>query len=159
MAIVTAFGSPSIPSIPASAAISMTWVVSGTPSIPSVAASGNILFSTTWPVSIPENFQVGGYSETEADNTIRTTMSVGPDKIRRRTTANVRMVSGVFWLTTTQYNTLRNFFENTVSYGTVPFIKSDAHGVNRLFRFSRPPVYTPNGPNNWLVKVELEEMP
>lgn len=159
MATVTAFGSPSISSISASAAVSMTWLVSGSPFIPSIAASGDTLFSTVWPTSIPDNFQVGGYSETGSDNLIRTAMSVGPDKVRRRTTANVRQIVGSFWLTSAQYTTLRNFFENEVAYGAVPFIKLDAHGINRLFRFSKPPVYTPNGPNNWQVRVELEEMP
>lgn len=113
----------------------------------------------TYPASLPTTFQVDGYRETDSDNTIRTSMDVGPDKIRRRTTANSRIVVGTMWLTQTQYTTFRAFFETDTSYGTDTFDFTDVHGVLRTYRFYKPPQYEPNGPINWKVKLEWEELP
>jgi len=138
MALVTATGSPSI-------------------SIP--IAQGVSKINYAWPNTLPNFFQVKGFIETGAVNAIRSTMDVGPDKLRRRTTTGIRNHVGNMWLTTTQYTTLRTFFEDTISFGVISFTMNDAHGTNRTFRFIRPPRYTTIGPDNWQVKLELEELP
>ncbi len=112
-----------------------------------------------WPGTLPQNFQVSGYAERGADNIIRTTMDVGPDKVRQRTVSNVRTVKGTMWLTPAQYTELRTFFEVTHQYGALTFTKDDEHGINRTWRFVTPPVYNTLGPENWQVKLDLEEMP
>jgi hypothetical protein len=112
-----------------------------------------------WPGTLPEFFQVGGFVEIGADNVIRSPMDVGPDKLRLRTTASTRRHTGNMWLTTAQYTALRTFFETTQSYGALSFTMDDAHGVNKTFRFLNPPRYNTVGPNNWQVKLDLEEMP
>lgn len=112
-----------------------------------------------WTGTLPQNFQVQGYSEVGADNTIRTKMEVGPNKIRKRTTSNVRIVSGTMWLTPAQYTELRDFYENIHEYGSLSFTKDDEHGINRTWRFVNPPVYSTVGPENWQVKLQIEEMP
>lgn len=112
-----------------------------------------------WPATLPQNFQVQGYSESGADNILRTTMDVGPDKLRRRTTSNVRRVTGSMWLTPAQYTELRTFFEVTHQFGALTFTKDDEHGINRTWRFISPPVYSTVGPENWQVRLQLEEMP
>jgi hypothetical protein len=112
-----------------------------------------------WSGTLPQNFQVPGYSETGAENTLRTRMDVGPSKVRKRTTSNVRTVTGLMWLTPAQYTELRTFYEVTHEYGALTFTKDDEHGINRTWRFVKPPVYTTLGPENWQVRLELEEMP
>jgi len=112
-----------------------------------------------WPGTLPDFFQVGGYTEKGADNLIRTNMDVGPAKVRRRTVTNIRSIVGNMWLTSAQYTAMKTFFEVTQAYGSLTFTMDDAHAVNQTWRFVKPPVYTTVGPNNWQVKLDLEEMP
>lgn len=112
-----------------------------------------------WPVTLPEYWQVSGFKETGADNTIRTRMDVGPAKVRRRTATNIRTVSGRMWLTNAQYTIMRTFYETDTLYGSDTFTMDDVHGTNRTWRFTKPPEYTTVGPNNWQVTLNLEEMP
>ncbi len=112
-----------------------------------------------WPGTLPQNFQVSGYSERGANNIIRTKMDIGPDKVRQRTVSNVRTVQGDMWLTVAQYTIMRTFFEDDHDYGALTFTKDDEHNINRTWRFISPPIYTTIGPENWQVRLELEEMP
>lgn len=112
-----------------------------------------------WPGTLPDFFQVAGFVEIGANNIIRSAVDVGPEKVRRRTITNVRRHTGSMWLTAAQYTILRDFFENTHEYGALSFTMDDAHGTNRTFRFIVPPRYTTVGPNNWQVKLDLEELP
>lgn len=112
-----------------------------------------------WPGTLPDFFQVGGYSEKGPDNIIRTTMDVGPDKLRRRTVTNIRSIVGNMWLTNSQYDDMVTFFETTQLYGAISFTMDDAHGVNKTWRFVDSPVYTTIGPDNWQVRLSLEELP
>ena len=112
-----------------------------------------------WPGTLPDFFQVGGYKELGANNILRSDMDVGPAKVRRRTTSNVRPVVGNMWLTTAQYTALKTFFETTQAYGALSFTMDDAHGVSKTWRFVRPPAYRTLGPENWQVQLNLEEMP
>jgi len=112
-----------------------------------------------WSGTLPEFFQQSGFVEIGADNLIRTKMDVGPAKVRRRTITNVRTVSGNMWLTTAQYNELVTFYEVTHNFGADTFTMDDAHGVNQTWRFVTPPRYTTVGPDNWQVKLSLEQMP
>lgn len=112
-----------------------------------------------WPGTLPDFFQVDGYTEEGANNLIRSNMDVGPAKVRRRTTANIRSVTGRMWITAAQYTILRDYFEVTQAYGSLTFTMDDARGTNRTWRFVKPPRYTPNGPLEWIVQLTLEEMP
>ena len=112
-----------------------------------------------YPGTLPTNFQVQGYKETGANNQIRTSMDVGPDKVRRRTTANVRVVVGSFFLTPAQYTTFKSFYEVDTAYGVLPHDFTDPHGNTNEYRFTKPPVYIPNGNVEWQVQVEWEELP
>ncbi len=112
-----------------------------------------------YPGTLPTNFQTQGYKETGADNQIRSQMDVGPQKVRRRTTANVRKITGQFFLTPAQYTTFKTFYETDTSYGVTPFDFTDPHGNTNEYRFVKPPVYSPNGNVEWLVRVEWEQLP
>ena len=111
-----------------------------------------------WPGTLPNLFQVQGFVETGAENTIRSNMDVGPAKLRRRTTTGIRTHSGAMWLTDAQYTAMRTYYEVTQKFGSLSFTLDDAHGTNRTFRFLTPPKYTTVGPNNWQVKLDLEEL-
>lgn len=112
-----------------------------------------------WPGTLPQNFQTSGYQETGANNTIRTQMEVGPDKVRKRTSSDVRTVTGRMYITGAQYTIMRDFYENLHEYGALSFTKDDEHGTNRTWRFVKPPAYTHIGADNWWVRLEIEELP
>ena len=112
-----------------------------------------------WPATLPDFFQVGGFQEISAINTIRTKMEVGPDKVRRRTSTDVRTHVGNMWLTDAQYTILETFYVTDHLSGALSFTMDDAHGNNQTFRFVKPPSYTTVGPNNWQVRLDLEELP
>ena len=43
----------------------------------------------TWPASLPQYVQEGGYQETLQDQTVESNMETGPAKIRRRFTKSI----------------------------------------------------------------------
>lgn len=54
---------------------------------------------------------LNGYNETSPDRVIRSSMEVGPQKIRRRSSSAVRKVSMTMTLTDDQYETFDAFFD------------------------------------------------
>jgi hypothetical protein len=74
--------------------------------------------SFVWPLDLPQVPQ-RGYSEELGVSILRTTMDLGPAKLRRRgTRPDVLNVS--FLMTSSQVETLENFVENTIK-GTARF--------------------------------------
>ena len=77
-----------------------------------------------WPSDLPDRWLRSGLSESLADNTIRSQVDRGPAKVRRRTIAGVRTVSGSMHMTHAQWDTLVNFYNDTVK-GTIEFAMPD----------------------------------
>lgn len=68
----------------------------------------------TWPVTLPQQFLMQGYSETPPSNIIRSTMDQGPPKDRRRSTDNERLFSVSMELTEAQIAIWEDFYYNTI---------------------------------------------
>lgn len=112
---------------------------------------------TTWPVTLPTYFDVNGYSEREPANTIRQTMDAGPPKVRRRSTAAPRPVTGQMVLTMAQVTALSTFFNTTTFSGTLTF-DGLLHPRTRAtveWQFTGEPAYAPHGNNGTLFVVTL----
>jgi hypothetical protein len=75
----------------------------------------------TWPSSLPQAFVMDSYQEQLADNSIRDQFDVGPAGVRRRSTAAVYQISGPMRMTTTQWETLKTFYNDTILHGSMPF--------------------------------------
>ena len=75
----------------------------------------------TWPASLPSAPLVGGFSETLPDTLIRTSMDVGADKVRRRSTVQVIDMKMAFLLSKAQLATLTTFFITTTNGGADKF--------------------------------------
>lgn len=114
---------------------------------------------TTWPATLPAPL-LAGYQETLADNTLRSQMDKGPDKVRRHTTANVRPLSFSLVLTATQLSALIAFYNTTTLGGSLAFDFTDIRTSETLScRFSTPPVFSPVGGGPYTVNISLEVLP
>ena len=74
-----------------------------------------------WPASLPQNILSQGYSEAFADNRIRTSMDIGPAKVRRRGTVAVIPIRGNIIVTAAQLETLETFYNDTLYNGALRF--------------------------------------
>lgn len=96
-----------------------------------------------WPSTLPNELLQRGYSHETADALLRSSMEVGPSKVRRRHTAGVENVTGNMLLTEAQLGVLRSFFDVTLKYGALRFSASDPVSlVAREFRFTAPIKWT-----------------
>src|SRR4051812_37350345 len=78
-----------------------------------------------WPISLPLTLLIDGYSKTLPATTIRSSMDIGPDKVRQRATAGVTPRKGRLLLTADQADTLEAFFNITLAGGALPFDWND----------------------------------
>lgn len=112
-----------------------------------------------WPVSLPQVALAKNFSRSPADNTIRTKMSAGPDKVRCRGSAAVQGQPVRYSMTTDQMETL-DYFYKTETGGAEEFSWPGPFGDESLMvRFTSPPKYTYTGPDLWEASVELEILP
>jgi hypothetical protein len=113
----------------------------------------------SWPSGLPQIPLMAGYEETFPDTAIRTEMEVGPAKVRRRTSHNVRPLSVGFYLTTAQVDILDTFYSTTLSGGTLAFDHEHPRtGDAAELRFTGPPKISVAGAD-YLAEFGLEIMP
>lgn len=113
-----------------------------------------------WPASLPCRFTATSQSHEGADNLIRSEMSVGPDKARRRSTASVSRLSGDMVMTSAQRATFATFIKQEAKDGALPFTFKDPYGTGSiLVRYV--PAYRVSrfGAGKWLVSLQLEVLP
>ena len=96
-----------------------------------------------WPSTLPTELLQRGYSHEMPDVLLRTSVEVGPAKVRRRATAAVQNVSGRMLLTEVQLGTLRTFYDTTLKGGSLRFAASDPVSLApKEFRFTAPIKWT-----------------
>lgn len=116
---------------------------------------------TDWPPTLPQRFLASDYSDALPDNVIKTQMDAGPPKRRRKTTANIRMISGSMIMTTDQWEDLVDFFQNTIKEAApfnLPEPGNDAVGI-LVVVFSTPPQRQYFSPGRWNVSLRFEVQP
>lgn len=111
-----------------------------------------------WPSSLPQTPLADGFTESRLSTVIRTETDVGPAKVRRRYTAEIRIVSMGLLLTSAQVATLETFYDSTLSGGVDPFDwVNHRTGAAASYRFRAPPAYTEAGaPDYWQTVIDLE---
>jgi hypothetical protein len=115
--------------------------------------------SVSWPGTIPQYFLRSSYSEEAPNNLIASSVSIGPAKVRRRTTANVWKMSGSFMMTAAELATFKSFVSSTIADGATAFLFPDQFGGSaRLVRITSPYGVSPFGAD-WQVSLELEVLP
>lgn len=108
----------------------------------------------TWPSTLVINKD--GFSESPADRVMRSNMDIGPQKIRRRTTASVKSVEFKMLLTTAQVLILDDFFYANDS-SAFDFVHPRT-GLTVRARFKEPPNYASNE-TLFAVSIKLEILP
>lgn len=67
-----------------------------------------------WPPSLPQQVLASDYTEAADANTIRSEIDVGPAKLRRRYTAEIKVFQIGLVLTSAQVATLETFYDVTI---------------------------------------------
>ena len=131
---------------------------------PNIGAHSLYDSSAFWPSSLPQYLRLQGYAQARVNDTIRSTMGYGPDKVRRRTTGTIENIQGTLVLTNAQLSTLSNFYNATLTGGAERFNWVDFLTVNESsptivkYRFLTPPTYSNIG-KFWTVVLSLELLP
>jgi len=114
----------------------------------------------TWPSTLPAAPSPQGFRELVPESTIRSQMDVGPAKLRRRTTGNVRLFAMTFELTLAQIAILETFFTTTLTGGSEAYnFDHPRTGVTGEYRFLEPPIYSNSGGDLWVASCRLELLP
>src|SRR5215207_11453071 len=112
-----------------------------------------------WPVTLPQcldSLQTG-----LADNRLRSNMEIGPAKVRPRSSAGPRPMSGQMVMTDAQLMELELFVETTLLRGSLPFtFPSQRDGTTLLARFAGAlPSWSRHGQGHWMVSMDMEILP
>lgn len=111
----------------------------------------------TWPAEFCP--LINTFQETPPDGLIRTGMDVGPDKVRRRTTANVRPVNFRLFLKPDKVAVLDAFYVTDTFGGAESFDFIHPRTKESVkARFVQPPQYA-NRSTGYDVTVSLEILP
>jgi len=78
-----------------------------------------------WPATLPQGLLKSSFSDGPPDNLLRTQMEAGPAKVRRRTTAGVRPLSGAMRVTAAQWAIFKTFFDTDLQSGALSFAFPD----------------------------------
>jgi hypothetical protein len=119
-----------------------------------------------WPEGLTQSLQLRDIEETTPDLVIRSQPDVGPAKVRRRQTVNVRLLQAAMKLTRAQVATFDAWFLDTVDGGALSFeFTNPRTGSTSEYRFVERPRYRPLAPRQaaaaeyYVVTFVLEELP
>lgn len=116
--------------------------------------------TATWPTRLPCRFTAYSQDHEAADNLIRSEMSVGPAKARRRSTAAVSRLSGEMVMTSAQLDAFFAFVKDDVAGGALPFTFKHPYGNDQILVRYLPPYRVKRfGAGKWLVSLSLEVLP
>lgn len=117
--------------------------------------------SIVWPTaSVPEKPLVDGFTERPGTTTVRTQMDVGPDKVRRRTTAAVDRLEMRFIMTESEVGSLDTFYDSTAAQGSLRFdFTHPRTGSTVEARFVERPRWRLITDDDYEVTVRLEVLP
>ena len=120
----------------------------------------------SWP-SFPTSPLLTSYDRRPADVAIRSQMDVGPDKLRRRTTAGIVPYDFTFLATSTEVGNMETFYSSTLQGGSLTFDFTDPDTgtlYSNKWRFLAPPsskhsFNSSAGVKYYLVNIQLERLP
>lgn len=112
-----------------------------------------------FPPSLPPP-ALGSFTESPADNSISTSMDIGPAKKRRRSTVAPKPMAFTLLLTRAQVATLFTFYETTTFSGVDSFtIEHPRTLATVTARFTAPPSCREREGVIWDTSISLEILP
>lgn len=116
--------------------------------------------SISWPGNVPDKPLIDGFSERPGTTTVRTQMDVGPDKLRRRTTAAVSTLTMRMLMTKTEVGNLETFYDGTTAQGSLRFdFVHPRTGSTVEARFVERPRWQIRTDDDYEVQIKLEVLP
>jgi len=114
-----------------------------------------------WPATLPQVIWAEGFGESPADVLLRTSMDVGPAKVRRRSTAGVRPVTGKLKVTSAELDTFLVFYVTTLLNGSLRFSWTEPRdGTTPVeMRFAELPEISAIEPGIYETGLKLEILP
>ena len=102
-----------------------------------------------------------GYQEGFSDTVQRSQMDTGPQKRRRRFTADAEPNTYPVELTSAELDIFRTFYDTTLGGGALSFTKTHPRtSVVETYAFTKAPdPVTPSGYNNYILILPLELLP
>lgn len=114
----------------------------------------------TWPAGLPQKLDQSGFSNSLPDNSIRSSMDVGPQKIRQRDVSAPEPITGNITIDETQYGTLKTFYNTTLGSGSLPFDwVHPVTGASVEMVFTAPPSITARSGDYYTANLKLEINP
>jgi hypothetical protein len=114
-----------------------------------------------WPATLPQVIWAEGYGESPADVLLRTSMDTGPAKVRRRSTAGVRPVTGKIKLISSELDIFLEFYNTTLLSGSLRFSWTEPrdNSIPVEMRFAELPEISAIDPGTYEVGMKLEILP
>lgn len=114
-----------------------------------------------WPSGLPQYLLTDGYAQGVGDGRIRSQTDTGPGKVRRRTTAMVRPITGRMLMTGAQVEEMMTWIENDIFGGTMVFDFPDpiTRDTVQCVMGEEMPVVAHAGGNIFSVTLNLEIVP
>lgn len=114
----------------------------------------------TWPASLPQEPLIKEYQEAPKSNVIRSEMSYGPAKARRRSTAKMTNAQTIYLLTQAQRETFEQWFENDIADGALAFNwPRPRGGVVPVLITGDPPYTLSTSGKNYRLSMTLQIQP
>lgn len=120
--------------------------------------------SQSWPAGLPQNIRIPTNHQ-PGEQSIRTQMDAGPNKVRRRYTAVEEPFTTVMVMNGQDYQDFQNFYNTTLEGGSLRFDWENPVNDNTVeMRFTAPPqgeIISGGSATErtWRVQMELEIMP
>lgn len=109
-----------------------------------------------WPPSLPQSPRLG-WSEKAGKNVVRTQVSSGPAKLRRRFTGAVRELTWPTLFTDAQADTFWTFYQTTTADGSLKFtLIHPRTSATVEVRFLGQPQINEFSPGLWKATIQLE---
>ena len=111
----------------------------------------------TFPATLQDKLNVSGFTFGLGNTTTRSSMDVGPAKVRRRFTTPIDQVSSTITIDYDDWSILYDFYNTTLAGGSLTFLYDHPMtGVETEFRFVQPPTASPMGGRTFSVSFTWE---
>lgn len=115
--------------------------------------------AASWPGSLEKLLDSDSFDFGMGSSVARSSMDVGPDKVRRTSTRPIDLINCTLRLHKDSFQTFYDFFNTTLNGGVLPFtFLHPLKGAYRDFRFTKSPSIRPIGGNHFTISMSWEDL-